>query len=111
MRLMEILAALAKRTALRPLSNLCEQQKQVSTARLEQMLEPIGDDLAGYALVLRGEFDRLCAENRALKADAKRYRFARAYENDCWMLNALQRVGESDLDAEIDAAIVGTRHE
>lgn len=74
MRLMEILAALAKRSALRPLNSLCDRQKQVSTARFEQMLEPIGDDLAGYAFVLRGEFDRLCAENRALKADAERFR-------------------------------------
>ncbi|MBK59407.1 MAG: hypothetical protein CML01_11460 [Pseudomonas sp.] len=78
MRLMETLAALAKRTALRPLGSLCEQQKQVSTARLEQMLEPIGDDLAGYAFVLRGEFDRLRAENETLRQDAARWKFVRS---------------------------------
>lgn len=47
----------------------------------------------------------LLAERAELKRDAERYRFARHNDNDCFMLNTLQRVSGDDLDAAIDAVM------
>jgi len=58
---------------------------------------------------LLADYDALRAENAELKRDAERYRFARALENDCWMLNTLQRVSGAELDSAIDAALAKHR--
>lgn len=51
------------------------------------------------------ELRRLRAENAELAKDAGRYRFARKLENDCFMLNTLQRVSGNELDTAIDTAL------
>lgn len=64
------------------------------------------DDAAVIAVdTLTAELRRLRAENAELAKDAGRYRFARKLENDCFMLNTLQRVSGSELDTAIDAAM------
>lgn len=47
----------------------------------------------------------LLSERAELKRDAERYRYARHLDNDCFMLNTLQRVSGEELDAAIDAAM------
>jgi hypothetical protein len=49
------------------------------------------------------------AELVALRKDAERYRFARHNDNDCFMLNTLQRVSGDELDAAIDAKLASLR--
>ncbi len=66
---MQILAELAQRTPLRFLSGLCEQQKQISTAKLAEYVEQAGDQLADYAFKLRQHNDALHAEAEALRAE------------------------------------------
>lgn len=51
------------------------------------------------------ELRRLRAENAELAKDAGRYCFVRRLDNDCFMLNALQRVSGDELDAAIDAVM------
>ncbi|WP_061238227.1 hypothetical protein [Ectopseudomonas composti] len=71
---MQILADLAKRTPLRRMESLCEQQKQVGTAKLAEHLERAGDQIAGYAYNLRRHFDALHAEAEALRAENGRHK-------------------------------------
>jgi uncharacterized protein YfkK (UPF0435 family) len=47
----------------------------------------------------------LMAHIEALRVDAGRYRFVRKLENDCFMLNTLQRVSDRELDTAIDTAM------
>ena len=71
-----------------------------------------GEWAAGWADGVKhgaAQIDALRAENAELKRDAERYRFARALENDCWMLNTLQRVSGAELDSAIDAALAKHR--
>lgn len=68
-RLMNTLAELARRAPLRTLQTICETQHQVSTAKLERYLEPVGDTLAGYAFTLRIDFDKLSAALSAVTAE------------------------------------------
>ncbi len=68
-RLMNTLAELARRAPLRTLHTICETQRQVSTAKLERYLEPVGDTLAGYAFTLRIDFDKLSAALSAVTAE------------------------------------------
>ena len=75
-RLMNTLAELARRAPLRTLHTICETQRQVSTAKLERYLEPIGDTLAGYAFTLRIDFDKLSAALSAVTAERDRLRDA-----------------------------------
>lgn len=58
---------------------------------------------------LQADLERLQAECEKLRKDAGRYRFARAYENDCFMLNTLQVASMEDLDTAIDAAMEGDK--
>lgn len=58
---------------------------------------------------VQAEILQIKAENETLRTDAARYRFVRKLENDCWMLNTLQCVSESELDAAIDAAMEGDK--
>ena len=55
----------------------------------------------------RGErmLPELVTHIEGLAKDAGRYRFARKLENDCFMLNTLQRVSGSELDTAIDTAM------
>jgi len=55
----------------------------------------------------RGErmLPELVEHIEGLAKDAGRYRFARKLENDCFMLNTLQRVSGSELDTAIDTAM------
>lgn len=76
-RLMQILASLAQRRALRTLDTICETQHQISTRKLEQYLEPIGDELAGNAFHLRMEYDALTAKVASLEADLAQLRAER----------------------------------
>ncbi len=71
---MQILAELAQRTPLRFLSGLCEQQKQISTAKLAEYVEQAGDQLADYAFKLRQHNDALHAEAESLRAENERLR-------------------------------------
>lgn len=64
-RIMQILAALARKSALQTLHTLCETQHQVSTHKLERYLDDIGDVLAGYAYTLRVEYDALQKSHNA----------------------------------------------
>lgn len=66
-RAMQILADLARRTPLRMLGGVCEQQKQISTAKMAGYIEQAGDELAGYAFNLRQHNDALHAEAEALR--------------------------------------------
>ena len=68
-RLMQILASLARRSPLRTLHTICETQHQISTRKLEQYLEPIGDELAGFAFNLRQDYDQLHAANQRLESN------------------------------------------
>lgn len=62
--------------------------------------------ISGEAVsALTTELRRLRAENAELAKDARRYRFARKLENDCFMLNTLQRVSGNELDTAIDTAM------
>ena len=60
---------MARREPLRSLHRLCESQKQVSTAKLEDYLLCAGDELAGYAEILRDEFNNIAAAPAAPTAD------------------------------------------
>lgn len=60
-RVITTLAQMARREPLRSLHRLCESQKQVSTAKLEDYLLCAGDELAGYAEILRDEFNNIAA--------------------------------------------------
>lgn len=71
-RLMQILASLARRSPLRTLHTICETQHQISTRKLEQYLEPIGDELAGFAFNLRQDYDQLHAANQRLEGEVAR---------------------------------------
>ena len=55
----------------------------------------------------RGErmLPELVTHIESLAKDAGRYRFARKLENDCFMLNTLQRVSGNELDTAIDTAM------
>ena len=75
-RLMQILASLARRRPLRTLETICETQHQISTRKLELYLEPIGDELAGFAFNLRQDYDQLSADIRRLEAEVKRLQAA-----------------------------------
>ncbi|WP_298187769.1 hypothetical protein [uncultured Pseudomonas sp.] len=75
-RLMQILASLARRSPLRTLHTICETQHQISTRRLEQYLEPIGDELADFAFYLRQDYDQLHAANQRLEVEVARLREA-----------------------------------
>lgn len=66
-RLIKTLAALATRKPLDRMRELCEQQSQVSAVRLSEYLDHAGDQIAGYALDLRHEFDALVTENERLR--------------------------------------------
>ncbi|MBU0901920.1 MAG: hypothetical protein KKH62_08165 [Gammaproteobacteria bacterium] len=68
-RLMQILASLARRSPLRTLHTICETQHKISTRKLEQYLEPIGDELAGFAFNLRQDYDQLRTANQRLALD------------------------------------------
>lgn len=71
-RLMQILASLARRRPLRTLETICETQHQISTRKLELYLEPIGDELAGFAFNLRQDYDTICTANQRLEGEVKR---------------------------------------
>lgn len=71
-RLMQILASLARRSPLRTLHTICETQHQISTRKLEQYLEPIGDELAGFAFNLRQDYDALRKELDTLRTANQR---------------------------------------
>lgn len=71
-RLIQILASLARRSPLRTLHTICETQHQISTRKLEQHLEAIGDELAGFAFNLRQDYEQLHAANRKLEIEVKR---------------------------------------
>lgn len=98
-RLLQILASLAQRRALRTLNTICETQHQISTRKLGQYLEPIGDELAGHAFHLRIEYDALTSkvaelesELAELREECERLRGECArleskYERDVWGLN------------------------
>lgn len=58
-----------------------------------------------YVSLIVAEIGRMRAENAGLAKDAGRYRFARKLENDCFMLNTLQRVSSNELDTAIDTAM------
>lgn len=73
-RLMQILASLAQRRALRTLDTICETQHQISTRKLGQYLEPIGDELAGHAFHLRMEYDALSSKIATLEAENDKLR-------------------------------------
>lgn len=75
-RLMQILASLARRSPLRTLHTICETQHQISTRKLEQYLEPIGDELAGFAFNLRQDYDQLHAANQRLEGEVERLTLA-----------------------------------
>nr|WP_152513167.1 hypothetical protein [Pseudomonas sp. P818] len=77
---MQILDDLANRTPLRRMDSLCEQQKQVGSAKLAEHLERAGDQIAGYAYSLRRHFDALRAEAEALRAENGRLK--REAKND-----------------------------
>lgn len=68
-RVITTLAQMARREPLRSLHRLCESQKQVSTAKLEDYLLCAGDELAGYAEILRDEFNNIAAAPAAPTAD------------------------------------------
>ncbi len=75
-RAAEIIAALALREPLHSIERICDEQKQISTARLYAYATEAGDKLAGYACELRqaitslrqdhAEAQRLLRENDAL---------------------------------------------
>ena len=73
-RLMQILASLAQRRALRTLNTICETQHQISTRKLGQYLEPIGDELAGHAFHLRIEYDALTSKVAELESELAKLR-------------------------------------
>ena len=75
-RTMQILASLANRRPLRTLEAICEKQRQISTRKLDDHLELIGDELAGFAFNLRQDYDQLSADNRRLEAEVKRLQAA-----------------------------------
>ncbi|MGX5220299.1 hypothetical protein ACVTMO_16905 [Pseudomonas segetis] len=75
-RLMQILASLARRRPLRTLETICETQHQISTRKLELYLEPIGDELAGFAFNLRQGYGTLHAANQRLEGEVQRLREA-----------------------------------
>lgn len=81
-RLMQILASLAQRRALRTLDTICETQHQISTRKLEQYLEPIGDELAGHAFHLRIEYDALTSKVATLEAENAKLRAELAVTKD-----------------------------
>lgn len=60
--IMQSLAALANKTPLRRLQNVCENQASISTQKLGDYLEQIGDDMTKLAADLRAGFDGLVAE-------------------------------------------------
>lgn len=82
-RAMQILADLAKRSPLRMLDGVCEQQKQISTAKLAEYIEQAGDELAGYAFKLRQHNDALHAEAEALRAENGRLQSACDHNKTC----------------------------
>lgn len=75
-RATEIIAALALREPLHSIERICDEQEQISTARLYAYATEAGDKLAGYACELRqaitslrqdhAEAQRLLRENDAL---------------------------------------------
>ncbi|MEH6368516.1 MAG: hypothetical protein V7764_19785, partial [Pseudomonas marincola] len=73
---MQILASLARRRPLRTLETICETQHQISTRKLELYLEPIGDELAGFAFNLRQDYGTLHAANQRLEGEVQRLREA-----------------------------------
>lgn len=75
-RLIQILASLAQRRALRGLDVICETQHQISTRKLEQYLEQVGDELAGNAHYLRIEYDALTSKVATLEAENAKLRAA-----------------------------------
>lgn len=80
-RAAEIIAALALREPLHSIERICDEQKQISTARLYAYATEAGDKLAGYACELRqaitslrqdhAEAQRLLRENDALAQRCK----------------------------------------
>ena len=73
-RLIQILASLAKRNALRGLDVICETQHQISTRKLDKYLEQVGDELASNAHYLRIEYDALTSKVAALEAELAKLR-------------------------------------
>lgn len=68
-RLIQILASLAQRRALRGLDVICETQHQISTRKLEQYLHQIDNELSGHAHYLRIEYDALTSKVATLEAE------------------------------------------
>lgn len=110
-RATEIIAALALREPLHSIERICDEQKQISTARLYAYATEAGDKLAGYACELRqaitslrqdhAEAQRLLRENNAL---AQRCRELEAcIAGDHTNLVALLRVGQAKAERERDA--------
>ena len=87
-RVITTLAQMARREPLRSLHRLCESQKQVSTAKLEDYLLCAGDELAGYAGILRDEFNNIAAAPAApvVQADVQPVAWqARHTDDGVWM--------------------------
>lgn len=66
--LIKVAAALATRRPLHAIDELCDNQKQVSSARLYDMVEVAGDELAGYAVSIRQAVDALDGSGASMRA-------------------------------------------
>jgi hypothetical protein len=94
---MQILASLARRRPLRTLETICETQHQISTRKLELYLEPIGDELAGFAFNLRQDYGTLHAANQRLEGEVQRLREA--------LIAASKAGSKAELWLIVDAAL------
>lgn len=66
--LIKVAVDLATRRPLHAIDELCDNQKQVSSARLYDMVELAGDDLAGYAVQIKQAVDDLNAQVEVMRS-------------------------------------------
>lgn len=71
---MSLAAELAARRPLRPLEDLCQRQKSVTTSRLLESVEMCGDTLAQIAYEIRQAYDKMQATIEQQAAELAEYR-------------------------------------
>lgn len=73
-KLIKLAAELANRRPLRPLQDICERQKSISTAKLIEAVEMCGDTLAAIALDIRKCVDASRARLAPLQAEIESWK-------------------------------------
>ena len=92
--LIKVAADLAARRPLHAIDALCDNQKQVSSARLYDMVEASGDTLAAYAVEIRQAADALTAQ----RANFMRFLDQLSYDIDQHGPRSLAALIESQLE-------------